>query len=91
MAKQPNRVPVSAEKLKALQVAMDKIDKSYGKGSIMKLGDDKVEDWLERDGETFVHIRKKGRLGWEKTLEAEDSYSSYLSDSLTQEELIKNS
>ena len=44
VAKQPNRVPVSAEKLKALQVAMDKIDKSYGKGSIMKLGDDKVEE-----------------------------------------------
>ena len=36
--------PVSAEKLKALQVAMDKIDKAYGRGSIMKLGDDNVED-----------------------------------------------
>ena len=36
--------PVSAEKLKALQVAMDKIDKAYGRGSIMKLGDDSVED-----------------------------------------------
>ena len=53
------------------------------------LVDELMEDWLERDGETFVHIRKKGRLGWEKTLEAEDSYSSYLSDSITQEELIK--
>lgn len=53
------------------------------------LVDELMEDWLERDGETFVHIRKKGRLGWEKTLEEEDSYSSYLSDSLTQEELIK--
>ena len=36
--------PLSAEKLKALQVAMDKIDKAYGRGSIMKLGDDNVED-----------------------------------------------
>ena len=36
--------PVSAEKLKALQVATDKIDKAYGRGSIMKLGDDNVED-----------------------------------------------
>ena len=36
--------PVSAEKLKALQVAMDKIDKAYGRGSSMKLGDDNVED-----------------------------------------------
>lgn len=40
----PERVPVSAEKLKALQVAMDKIDKTYGRGSIMKMGDDSVED-----------------------------------------------
>ncbi len=34
----------SAEKLKALQMAMEKIEKNYGKGSIMKMGDDKVED-----------------------------------------------
>ena len=32
------------EKLKALQLTMDKIEKSYGKGSIMKLGDRVVED-----------------------------------------------
>ena len=43
-AQQPKRVPVSAEKLKALQVTMDKIDKNYGRGAIMKLGDDKVEE-----------------------------------------------
>ena len=36
--------PDTAEKLKALQVAMDKNDKAYGRGSIMKLGDDNVED-----------------------------------------------
>lgn len=34
----------NAEKLKALQAAMDKIEKSYGKGSIMKMGDDKVAE-----------------------------------------------
>ena len=34
----------SAEKLKALKAAMDKIDKNFGKGAIMKLGDDKIED-----------------------------------------------
>ena len=34
------RVPVSSEKLKALQAAMDKIEKSYGRGAIMKLGDE---------------------------------------------------
>lgn len=33
----------NAEKLKALQAAMEKIEKNYGKGSIMKLGDDNVE------------------------------------------------
>jgi len=35
---------INKEKLKALQLTMDKIDKSYGKGSIMRLGDKAVED-----------------------------------------------
>lgn len=35
---------VNKEKLKALQLTMDKIEKSYGKGSIMKMGDRVVED-----------------------------------------------
>lgn len=34
----------NAEKMKALQAAMEKIEKSYGKGSIMKMGDDRVEN-----------------------------------------------
>lgn len=34
----------SSDKLKALQAAMDKIEKSYGKGSIMKMGDEKIEE-----------------------------------------------
>ncbi len=38
------RVPVSSEKLKALQAAMDKIEKSYGRGAIMKMGDDNIEE-----------------------------------------------
>ena len=33
----------SSEKLKALQAASDKIEKSFGKGSIMKMGDEVVE------------------------------------------------
>ena len=41
---QPQRVAPSPEKLKALQVAMDKIDKTYGRGSIMKLGDENIEN-----------------------------------------------
>ena len=32
------------DKLKALQVAMSDIEKQFGKGSIMRLGDEKVED-----------------------------------------------
>lgn len=38
-AKAPN-----TEKLKALQAAMAKIEKDYGKGSIMKMGDDHIEE-----------------------------------------------
>ncbi len=34
----------NSEKLKALRAAMDKIEKSYGKGSIMKMGDEMVEE-----------------------------------------------
>lgn len=35
---------VNKEKLKALQLTMDKIEKSFGKGSIMKLGDSPHDD-----------------------------------------------
>ncbi|MDR2920723.1 MAG: recombinase RecA [Tannerella sp.] len=38
------KAAVNADKLKALRATMDKIEKSYGKGSIMKLGDEKIED-----------------------------------------------
>ena len=38
-----NNKMASSEKLKALQAAMDKIEKSFGKGSIMKMGDAVVE------------------------------------------------
>ena len=34
----------SAEKLKALQLAMDKIEKDHGKGTIMKMGDNKIDE-----------------------------------------------
>jgi len=33
-----------AAKLKALQLTLDKLDKTYGKGSVMKLGDEPVEE-----------------------------------------------
>lgn len=41
-ASNPQNAAMS-EKLKALMAATDKIEKSFGKGSIMKLGDDNVE------------------------------------------------
>jgi recombination protein RecA len=34
---------VNAEKLKALQLTLDKLEKTYGKGTIMKLGDNAIE------------------------------------------------
>lgn len=39
-----DRKAVAAEKLKAIMLAAEKIEKSHGKGSIMKMGDDSVED-----------------------------------------------
>ena len=49
MAKKDNELEFTpgtgnSEKLKALQAAMDKIEKTFGKGSIMKLGDDNIQD-----------------------------------------------
>jgi len=35
---------IQAEKLKALQITMDKLEKTHGKGAIMRMGDSKVED-----------------------------------------------
>ena len=43
MAEEKSNKP-SADKLKALQLAMDKIEKDHGKGTIMKMGDNKVEE-----------------------------------------------
>jgi recombination protein RecA len=35
---------VASEKMKALQLTLDKLDKAYGKGTVMKLSDQKVGD-----------------------------------------------
>ena len=42
--KETEKKQINAEKLKALQMAIDKIEKDHGKGTIMKLGDNKVVD-----------------------------------------------
>ena len=39
MAKEKDNAEINAAKLKALQATIDKIEKDYGKGTIMKLGD----------------------------------------------------
>ena len=44
MANHTDNANPNAERLKALQAAMAKIEKDFGKGSIMKLGDESVED-----------------------------------------------
>jgi recombination protein RecA len=41
--KMSNAETVSKEKLKVLQLAIDKLEKSYGKGTIMRMGDNPVE------------------------------------------------
>ncbi|MBI3518168.1 MAG: recombinase RecA [Bacteroidetes bacterium] len=38
-----DRKAIGSEKLKALQLTLDKLEKTYGKGTIMKLGDNVVE------------------------------------------------
>ena len=44
MEKATDKTAAASEKLKALQNAMSKIEKDYGRGAIMKLGDDNIEN-----------------------------------------------
>ncbi len=44
MAKEVEETKENKEKLKALQLTLDKIEKTYGKGTIMKLGDNAIEN-----------------------------------------------
>lgn len=60
---------LNTEKLKALQVIIDKIDKTYGKGTIMKMGDQAVEAMevistgsINLDIALGVHGFPKGRI-----------------------------
>ncbi|HMQ74913.1 MAG TPA: recombinase RecA [Flavobacteriales bacterium] len=52
-------VEINKEKLKALQLTMDKMEKTFGKGAIMKLGDDAVEQ---------VEVIPSGSLGLDLAL-----------------------
>ena len=56
-------------KMKALQAAMSKIEKDFGKGSIMRMGDEKIENVeviptgaMGLDGELGVGGYPKGRI-----------------------------
>jgi len=44
MEKEQTKESISKEKLKALQLTLDKIEKSYGKGTIMRMGDSSIEN-----------------------------------------------
>ena len=51
MAKKENETTAGgqqSEKLKALQAAMAKIEKDFGKGSIMKLGEERIDNIEEQ-------------------------------------------
>lgn len=51
--------------------------------------DELMEDWLDRDGETFVKKRTTGRIGWEDELEKDEAYSAFFLEAPTLKELIK--
>jgi recombination protein RecA len=44
MSEESNGNKIKQEKLKALQLTLDKIEKGYGKGTIMKMGDSAIEN-----------------------------------------------
>ncbi len=50
---------INKEKLKALQLTMDKMEKTFGKGAVMKLGDDAIEQ---------VEVIPTGSLGLDLAL-----------------------
>ena len=54
---------LSKEKLKALQATLERLDKSYGKGSVMRMGDEPVEK---------IEVIKTGSVSLIELLELED-------------------
>ena len=53
------------QKGKALQLTIDKLEKTYGKGAIMKLSDEK-EDGCARYANWFYKVRPRLRGGIQK-------------------------
>ncbi len=50
---------INKEKLKALQLTMDKMEKTFGKGAIMRMGDDAIEQ---------VEVISSGSIGLDLAL-----------------------
>ena len=69
MEKETLQGSVNAEKLKVLNSTLEKLEKQFGKGSIMRMGDTKVEDMdvistgsIGLDAALGVGGRPKGRI-----------------------------
>lgn len=48
------------------------------------------KDFLDRDGETYVRIRKEGRIGWEDSLPKGAAYSAAIMSPKSDRELLTN-
>ena len=48
------------------------------------------KDFLDRDGETYVRIRKEGRIGWEDSLPKGAAYSAAIMSPRSDRELLTN-
>lgn len=48
-----------------------------------------TRDFLERDGDTFIRVRRTDRLGWESTIPADGAYSAAVTDAATKEDALK--
>ena len=49
-----------------------------------------TQDFLERDGDTFVRIRTSDRLGWESTIPEDGAYSAVILNPKSERELYLN-
>ena len=59
------------EKMKALQAAMLKIEKDFGKGSIMRMGDEKIENVEDFDPDPFMEQLNKQGLPWHEVFDGD--------------------
>lgn len=48
-----------------------------------------TKDFLERDGDTFIKVRRTDRLGWESTIPSDGAYSTAVTNAATKEDALK--